>query len=121
MEPVSSAIIGALTEAAVSPAIKASYANLKNIIINKLAHNKDIIDAVNKLEEKPSSRARQELLREELIATNVKDDAEICGAAENLLMQLGNSISGQNVTQNVNGHNNVFSGTGNVTINLDKS
>jgi len=92
MEPVTTAIIAALTAGASSgvteaakKAISDGYSGLKALISKKLAVHSDVTDAIEKLQAKPESAGRQQTLAEELKATNASADQELLDAAQSLL------------------------------------
>jgi hypothetical protein len=92
MEPISTAIIAALTAGAVSgvtestkKAISDGYTGLKTLIHKKFHSKTDVSDAIAKLEAKPDSPGRQQTLTEELKATNAAEDPELLAAAQSLL------------------------------------
>jgi hypothetical protein len=92
MEPISTAIIAALTAGALSgvtesakKAISDGYSGLKALLHKKFGGKPEVTDAIAKLEAKPDSPGRQQTLAEELKATNVSADPELVGAAQTLL------------------------------------
>ena len=92
MEPITAAIIAALTAGAASgvteaakKAISDGYSGLKALINKKLGGNRDVTDAIEKLQTKPESPGRRQTLAEELKATNASADPELLGAAQSLL------------------------------------
>jgi len=92
MDPVSTAIIGALSAGAVGgisdtakKAIVDAYEKLKTIIKNRFGSQGDLADSVQKLEAKPGSLPRREMLAEELQALNGHMDPELLSAAQSIL------------------------------------
>lgn len=92
MEPITAAIIAALTAGAASDlteaakkAISDGYSGLKALINEKFVGKDDVTDAVEKLEAQPESPGRQQTLAEELKAANAAADPELLGAAHSLL------------------------------------
>ena len=92
MEPISTAIIAALTAGAISgvtesakKAISDGYSGLKALINKKFGAKSDVTDAIEKLQAKPESPGRQQTLAEELKATSVTAYPELVGAAQSLL------------------------------------
>jgi hypothetical protein len=121
LETLLSAILGALA-AVSSQAVQDGYGALKALIHRKLGAESGLAEAVAAVEKKPDSAARQQLLREEIEGSAASDDAELRAAAEALLETVRALPEGREaidriqVTQNVSGNENVFSGTGNVIV-----
>ena len=70
------------------------------------------------LEQNPDSAGRRETLKEELAATKADADEEIVAAAQALLDAIKTLPGGeQTINQTVTGDHNIFSGSGNITIN----
>ena len=65
--------------------IKESYAGLKKLIVSKFGQKTDIADTLHQLEKKPDSKARQEVLVEELSSAGVHNDDEIINQARKFL------------------------------------
>ena len=110
MEPITAAIIAALTAGAASglteatkKAINDGYSGLKALISKKLAGKGDIIDAIGKLEAKPESPGRQQTLDEELKAANASADPELSAAAQSLLELIKAMPHGEQHIQNAVG------------------
>jgi hypothetical protein len=92
MEPITAAIIAALTAGAASgvteaakKAISDGYSGLKALINKKFGGKSDVTDAIEKLQVKPESPGRQQTLAEELKAINASADPELLGVAQSLL------------------------------------
>ena len=92
MEPVTATIVAALVAGAVAAtkdvaaqAIRDAYSGLKSLIVRKLGDKADIEDAVEKVEAKPDSKARQAVLEEELETAKASEDAEVMKVAKALL------------------------------------
>jgi hypothetical protein len=92
MEPISTAIIAALTAGAASgvteaakKAISDGYSGLKALIHKKLSSQTDVADALAKLEARPDSPGRQQTLAEELKAANASADPELLNASNSIL------------------------------------
>ena len=92
MEPVTATIVAALVAGAVAAAtdvatdaIKSAYSGLKSLITTKFGKKADVEDAVEKVEAKPDSKARQAVLEEELETAKASEDAEVVKMAKALL------------------------------------
>ncbi len=114
MDIIIAAIAGALGNLG-SDAVKAGYNKLKELLLRKSA---GAAGALESLEQKPDSANRKGVLKEELEADKADKDAEIVKAAEDLLALLGKVQPSDrvNVHLRVIGNDNIFSGTGNVTV-----
>ena len=117
MEPVSTAIIaalGMLTEKVVQDA----YGSLKSLLVKKFGSDSELISMADGLEKNPDSAGRRETLKEELAAAHADDDEDIVAAAHALIEAIKSQPGGeQTINQTVSGNHNIFSGSGNVTIN----
>jgi hypothetical protein len=98
MDPVTTAIIAALTAGAISgvtetskKAIVDAYEGLKKILRQKFGKKSEIIQAVNLLEKKPDSTGRQETLKEEVARVKAEKDEEILLAAQEILTLIQNN------------------------------
>lgn len=103
MDPVTlvvSALVGGLmaglTDTA-KAAIKDMYDALKSRLVKKTDKNEDIQDALDKVEKQPDSKARQELLKEELGKLELDKDDELLKLAQSLLDALKESSGKYNV------------------------
>jgi hypothetical protein len=119
MDPITTAIIASLAKLS-EPVIKDSYNALKNLIVSKFGKGHDLAKAVEDVEKKPDSVGRKETLREEIAASEIDKDEEILKVANALIEKLKAQPGGQQVIQQtVSGNQNVFSGTGDVTVHSD--
>jgi len=87
---VSAASVGAVSAAneLSRKAITDAYDSLKQIIGRRFGKQSEVTTAISKLEEKPDSAGRREVLREELESTGIEDDQEIVAVAKRLLLEL---------------------------------
>ena len=91
MDPITTAILAALAAGAAAgatdvgkKAIADAYEGLKAIIKKKFGKESEVAKAVENLEGKPDSPARQALLKEEVAAVKAGQDAEILAAVKAL-------------------------------------
>jgi hypothetical protein len=92
MEPITfTAIVAALSAGVATGAGKVvenalvdAYQGLKATLKRKFGDDSDVVEAVDKLEQKPDSEARKALLQEEFQAAGVDEDIEIRQAAQKL-------------------------------------
>ncbi len=92
MDPVSLAIISALSAGAASgltdttkKAIVDGYEGLKALLKKKFGSNSEVADAIEKLQAKPNSSGRSQTLEEELKAVNADKELQLRSAADSLL------------------------------------
>jgi hypothetical protein len=92
MDPITSAIVAALSEGAVRGLTEASktavidaYQTLKDLLTRKFGASSEVVQAIDHLEAKPESAGRQETLGEEMIAVNAEQDHGILAAARQVL------------------------------------
>lgn len=78
-------------------AVKDGYAGLKALIIRKFGGKGDVQTAVEQMEKKPDSEARQELVKEELQTAGADQDDEILNQAQ-VLLELLKQHDAQTVT-----------------------
>jgi len=97
MDPVTlvvSALLGGLTAGLTDTAKSATkdvYDALKSRLMKKAEKNEDAQDAIAKIEKQPDSKARQELLKEELGKLSLDNDEELLKLARSLLDALKES------------------------------
>ena len=117
MEPVSTAIIAALGMLT-QTAVKDAYDGLKSLLVRKFGEESELVATAEGLEKNPDSAGRRETLKEEIATTRANADEDILTAARELLEAIKSQPGGeQTINQTVTGDHNVFSGTGNITIN----
>ncbi len=95
MDPITTAILTALSAGAVSGLTEASktaitdaYRQLKALLTKKFGGESDVVHAVNEVETKPDSAGRQATLQEEVAAVKADQDQEVLHAAQALLQLL---------------------------------
>src|SRR5215472_1294897 len=95
MDPITTAIIAALSAGAISgltetskTAIADAYARLKTLLSKKFGGESEVVHAVDAVEAKPESAGRKATLQEEVAAAKVDQDQEVLHAAQTLLQLL---------------------------------
>ena len=117
MEPVSTAIVAALGMLSEKVVLDA-YGGLKSLLVSKFGKESEIVATAEGLEKNPDSAGRRETLKEEIAAAGADADEEIVAAAQALLDAIKTLPGGeQTINQTVTGNHNIFSGSGNVTVN----
>lgn len=120
MDPISTALISALA-ALTEPIVKDAYNGVKLLIQRKFGADSRLTTAVESLEQRPESKGRMEVLVEEVAAAKAQQDCELLDAAKSLIKKIESQPEGKqivyNVTQQITGHRNIVSGTGDININ----
>ena len=131
MEPISF-IVGAIASGAAagakevaSQSVKDAYQFLKKKLLARYGEKGDVADAVEKLEKNPESKARKDLLHEELQGVKISEDDELVNLASKLSEEVkastGGSVEKYSATQSgggvlVQGKNNTVAGQGGTAI-----
>lgn len=119
MDPVTLAIITALGNLS-QEVIKDSYMAFKAALQKKYGVKSELLESVNKLEQKPDSKARQSVLQEEVANAKADQDSKLLQTANELLEKLKELPGAKiNINQDVKirGDRNIVTGQGDVTVN----
>ena len=128
MEPVITTIAAAVALGAAagikdtaSKAVVDAYAGLKKLIQDRYQHDKGVTFAAEHVSEKPEEETRRQMLEAALNGASADKDTELVQAAEAVLAAVKEQPGGEEavrqiVNQQVTGNDNIFSGTGNVTV-----
>src|SRR5438105_3813799 len=127
MDPITTAIVAALTVGATSgisdtarTMISDTYQRLKSLLHNKFGRESNLVRSVEVLEAKPDAVGRQQTLDEEIIDAGANRDQEILQAAQQLLNLVHTQHGGERHIQHVIGnYNAVVQGSGNPTVNVN--
>src|SRR5947207_8409608 len=91
MDPITTAIVAALSAGAISgltdtakAAITDGYTKLKGLLTTKYGASSDVVQAIDKLEAKPTSAGRQGTVVEEVTEAGADQDAELLALAERI-------------------------------------
>ena len=84
-------------------AISDAYDALKSLLRRRFGEGHEVSQSVEKLEAKPDSPARKQLLTEELAATTAGEDPEILSAAQSLLDLVSAMPQGESHVQSARG------------------
>jgi len=126
MDPITTAIVAAIA-AGVSKvgeqAVVDAYTKLKDLLKKKFGAKSEVVKAVKEVETKPASKARKEVLKEEVAATKADQDPQILKAAQTLLLVIKAKPGGEQIIQTAIGDQNIqIAGDGNiVSVNTPKS
>lgn len=126
MDPLTVAIIGAISAGAVSgltevgkSSITDAYEGLKSLIKKKFGSDSGIVEAVDKLEAKPDSSGWQESLRDEIQKAGADRDSDLVTAAETLLSKIKELPGGEQNIQSIVGNYNAQADRGSkATVNV---
>jgi phage terminase small subunit len=130
MEPITfTAIVAALSAGVATGAGKVvenalvdAYQGLKATLKRKFGDDSEVVNAVNKLEQKPDSDARKALLQEEAEAANVDKDPQVRKAAQELLNRIKTQPRGEQHVQYARGSHIAQADRGSTaTVNVDSS
>lgn len=130
MDPITTAIVAAITAGAVSGLSKASeqiivdaYGKLKEMLGKKFGAQSKVVKAVKELEANPKSTARKEVLKEEVAIARADQDAALLKIAHELLKVIKNDPDGEQIVQTAIGDQNIqIVGAGNmVNVNHPRS
>ena len=130
MDPITTAIVAALTTGIVSgstkvgeQAIADAYDKLKGLLSKKLGVKSKVVKAVKELETNPKSEARKAVLKEEMGAAKADKDSELLKAAQALLKTIKAKPGGEQIVQMAMGDQNIqIAGDDNVvSVNTPKT
>lgn len=100
MDPITLAIIGALSKLGEN-VIHDAYNALKAALQHKFGVDSELVESVEKLEQKPNSKARQAVLQEEVKTSKADQDPELVKVAKVLQEKLNAVTSGGGETINI--------------------
>lgn len=102
MDPITVAIVAALTAGVTSGVAEVgkkvvvdAYEALKAALKQEFGPDSDLSDAVEKLEKKPASAARQQVVAEEVEATKAAEDPQLQQLAQDLMEALKSTTQGE--------------------------
>jgi hypothetical protein len=126
MDPLSTAIVAAITAGAATGTtdiakntIVDSYGALKALIKKKLGGKSEVVDAIEKLEAKPDSPARREILAEEINVAKAGEEPDLLAAARSLIEIIKALPNGEQHIQQARGIGIAqASGASSATVNM---
>jgi hypothetical protein len=129
LDPISLAIVAALSAGVATGAGKVvenalvdAYQGLKAALKRRFGDNSEVVEAVDKLEQKPDSEGRKTTLQEEVEAVEADQDPEIRRAAQQLLEQLKAQPGGeQHIQHAVGSYIAQADRSSTATVNVDRS
>jgi len=119
MDPISLAIITALSNLS-QTAIQDAYTAFKAGLQKKYGIKSELLESVDKLEQKPDSKARQSVLQEEIATAKADQDSDLLQTANDLLEMI-KGLPGANIEIlqeiTIRGNRNIVTGHGDVSVN----
>jgi hypothetical protein len=127
MDPVTTAILAALSAGAIGAVTEASkttimdaYQKLKGLLVNKFGAKSKVVTAVDDLEEEHDSKGRQLTLQEQIAKVKADRDQELVQAAQILLRELRTQPGGEQRIQSIVGdYNAQVYGSGSASVNIN--
>ncbi len=107
MDPVTTAIIAALTSEAAKGIAKKSYQALRSLLAEKKDKESEVVNALESLESKPDSKGRQTTLDEEIVSASLHQDDQVKMLAQQLLDILKLDDNGKRTLKQYNAENMV--------------
>jgi hypothetical protein len=106
MDPISAAVIAAITAGLVQGAgdigkqvLLDSYRKLKSLIVQRFGDKSELVNAIEGFESRPESSARKELVVEEITRSSADQDKDLLAAAHELLSKLQETSEGRRSVQ----------------------
>jgi hypothetical protein len=130
MDPITTAILAAISAGAIAGVTKAgeqaivdAYGKLKELLGKKFGAKSKVVKAVKDLEANPNSEARKAVIREEVATAKADHDKDLLQAAQSLLKSVKALPGGTQIIQTAMGDQNIqIAGDGNVVnMNTPKS
>jgi len=130
MDPVTTAILAAVSAGAIAGVTKAgeqaivdAYAKLKELLGKKFGAKSKVVKAVKDLEANPKSEARKAVMKEEVAAAKADQDKDLLQAAQVLIKSVKALPGGTQIIQTAMGDHDIqIAGDGNsVNVNTQKT
>ena len=126
MDPITVAIISAITAGVASgtkdvasQAVSDAYGALKAMLRKRLGDDSPAVEAIGKLEKRPTSAGWQEEVQAELAAAEVANEPELVATAERLLEALKETPPGESHVQQAIGNQIAIANRGSTaTVNV---
>jgi len=119
MDPITLAIVTALANLG-QAAVQDAYKAFKAVLQTKYGVKSELLESVDKLEQKPDSKARQSVVQEEVANAKADQDSDLVQSA-NVLLEKLKKLPGANIEIlqeiNIRGDRNIVTGQGDVTVN----
>jgi len=99
MDPITTAIIAALAAGLTQGSVADAYNGVKQLIKTKLDNKNDVMVAINRLEQKPQSKARQMELQEQVEENQLEKNSDIVELAKKLMDEMKSSGDEKHIMQ----------------------
>jgi len=120
MDPITTAIVAALAAGVTQGSVSDAYNGLKQLIKTKFNDKNDVIVAIDRLEQKPQSKARKMELQEQVEENQLEKKSDIVELAKKLMDEVEKSSGDENHVMQAKGKfiaQADHGSTANVTIN----
>ncbi len=107
MDPVTTAIVAGIAAGATkvgAQVIVDTYNALKKILQDKYGKKSEVVRTIKRLEEKPESKGRKQMVQEEIADVKADKDSDILNLAEELLEHLKSQPDGGLFIQQATGN-----------------
>lgn len=111
---LSSKVVGAIPAT-----LSAVWTKFRTHLSGKLGPDHIVTEILDEMEEKPDDEGNQESLKEELANIDIQSDPQLVALLNEMMEELKKmpgGYAGPSVTQTVTGNSNIFSGTGDISI-----
>ncbi len=108
MDPITTAIVAALAADLSKSVIQASYKALKSALEKKTGSSSDLLDSIDQLEKSPNREDRQSTVGVEVGIAKVNDDPNLVKLAEDLLNQIKDQPSGEQIINKIMNAGNAY-------------
>jgi len=99
MDPITTAIVAALAAGVTQGTVADAYNGVKQLIKTKLKNKNDVIVAIDRLEQKPQSKARQMELQEQVEENQLEKNSDIVELTKKLMDEIKSSGNENHVMQ----------------------
>ena len=99
MDPITTAIVAALAAGVTQGSVSDAYNGLKQLIKTKFNDKNDVIVAIDRLEQKPQSNARQMELQEQVEDNQLEKNSDIVELAKKLMDEMKSSGDEKHIMQ----------------------
>ena len=104
MIPIAEILIAAVASGVAEGLVGEAYQALKSALKRKQGADSDVVEAVESLEKKPESKARQAVVAEEVEEADLAQDPDLVKLAQELLEALKETEAGQKTLSKYNLH-----------------
>ena len=102
VDPITSAILAAVSAGITQPVISEAYNTLKALIVSKYGKKNDISDAIEKYENRTDSEARKRAIEEDVQYLKAFEDSDLIKIANKLIEKVKESPGGDKILSKFN-------------------